>query len=305
MLTRISFYSLIVFLITNFSICNQLQFNSNWGAIYLSSEDKSINLEKLQEVIITHIDFINSNFHSPHKSPIYIKIQNKSLINNNNLWSWSLGVTKGENHIFLKSPALTHISINRFYKVVKHEIGHIFLNRLNIEIPKWFSEGFCLKYASEISKNHSLNVSKNLNNKMMFNIDSIDQKFNANNKRDFDFAYSLSAVIFNLMIELYGDQVINNIINNLKKNQQFDKAFYNSTLISLIDFNSNLYSEIKKKYRWIKLIKFPNILFLLFPFLLSIGFIIKKYNNKKKLQDWEIEELIEDSLNYDEKKDIN
>ena len=139
----------------------------------------------------------------------------------------------------------------------------------------------------------------------MFNIDSIDQKFNANNKRDFDFAYSLSAVIFNLIIELYGDQVINNIINNLKKNQQFDKAFYNSTLISLIDFNSNLYSEIKKKYRWIKLIKFPNILFLLFPFLLSIGFIIKKYNNKKKLQDWEIEELIEDSLNYDEKKDIN
>ena len=53
------------------------------------------------------------------------------------------------------------------------------------------------------------------------------------------------------------------------------------------------------------MIKFPNILFLLFPFLFSIGFIIKKYNNKKKLQDWEIEELIEDSLNYDEKKDIN
>ena len=48
-----------------------------------------------------------------------------------------------------------------------------------------------------------------------------------------------------------------------------------------------------------RLIKFPNFLFVLFPLFLIFAFIIIKYKNKKLLLNWELEEILEDEENND------
>ena len=98
----------------------------------------------------------------------------------------------------------------RFFKVLRHELNHIYLNRLNNNsgIPRWFSEGFSLKFANEITLYHRLKISELINNTEMFNMDFLDEKFNNKSKIDFDFAYAYSAVIDVDLFILYNIKII-------------------------------------------------------------------------------------------------
>ena len=279
-------------------------FNSAFGVININNSSQNIENTNIEKIIIKHIEFMDSNFPHIYISPINISIiENiKNTNNKNYTWEWSLGITRGKNTIILKNPSANHITKNRFYKVIKHELGHIYLNRLNNgnnKIPRWFSEGFCLKLASEISITHYMNIIKYINSKNMFDINILDEKFINNSKKDFEFAYSFSGLIINIMIDLYGEDILHKLVNELNNGLNFDDAFYKSTLVEFSQFNNILFNEIESKYKWMKLIKFPNFLFVLFPLFLIIAFFIIKYKNKKLLLNWELEEILENEENND------
>jgi hypothetical protein len=224
-----------------------------------------------------------------------------------NTFNWSLGITQG-NQIIIKDPSVSHIKRDRFYEVLKHELNHIYLNRLNKgnnDIPRWFSEGFCLKFASEISLNHNLTVIKHLNNKHMFNIFDIDNFFSSKSKKDFQLGYALSAVLINIITDIYGEDTIYKIIYNINNGFNFNDSFYNATLTETKTFNNIAYEKIKSNYKWMKLIEFPNFLFILFPLLLIIAFIMKKIHNKRLLMLWEAEELIKNEELLENEDEFN
>ena len=101
------------------------------------------------------------------------------------------------------------------------------------------------------------------------------------------------------MLDLYGEQAIQNIISYIKKDYSFDKAFNLSTLITIDNYSEYIYTNIYSRYRWFNLIKFPNFLLVLAPLLLIIIFIMKKIRNQKIIKKWELEEELEES-NCDE-----
>ena len=117
---------------------------------------------------------------------------------NNRHWDWSLGITK-KNKIFIKDISISHVSKNKFFKVLKHEINHLYLNSLNANssIPRWFNEGFAMHYANDLTIAHKLNIAKHLGEKSLFDIYQLDNKFYNNSKELFHFAYAYSNLIFN------------------------------------------------------------------------------------------------------------
>ena len=204
MLTQFSFYKYIFIIFISIVFSNDT-FSSKWGHVRINNSSSNIDSRELKTIINEHIDYINFNFPKIDIAPINVSIINDKLVKRNNIFSWSLGITKGKNNIVIKNPSIHHISKKRFNKVVKHELNHIYLNRLNKgnnDIPRWFSEGFCLKFASEISLNHSLTVIKHLNDKNMFNIFDIDKNFSSKLKNDFQFGYAVSAVLINLISDI-------------------------------------------------------------------------------------------------------
>ena len=240
MLTQFSFYSYLGFILFGTLFSEKLEFNSNWGAINISNNADNLNNDKIETVILNHIKYIDLNFPNINNDIINISIINNQTKYNSHIWKWSLGITRGMNTIILKHPSVSHISNERFNKVLKHELNHIYLNRLNSlnkDIPRWFAERFCLKFASEISMSHSLNILKYLHNESMFDIDRLDDLFSNNNKIDFNFAYSLSAIMINVMTNLYGEDTIYKILYNLNNGVSFEDSFYNSTLVELDTFN--------------------------------------------------------------------
>jgi len=302
MLTQFQYYSFFLLFFSIF-FCSPL-YNSNWGDYEIDNNSLNIKNKEIENIVNNQIEYINSLFPSVNnkrKFKIIITDYNpKQKLSNT--WEWSLGYIRGH-QIIIKDPANTHISKNRFVKVLRHEINHLYLNKLNNKvIPRWFQEGFAMKYAKQNHISYKLNVANELSNKDLFNINHLDEKFNTT-RTMFDFAYGYSLVLIEYLSIFYGEKTINKIINNLKDGNNFEDSFFNATSINLDEFNIKLVNYIDNKYRWLNLIKFPNFILVLAPFLLFIGFIFKKLNNQKLLKKWEIEEELLDLQNDDE--DIN
>ena len=293
---KIIFY---IFFIISHTFCND-KYISNWGSYSIENNSLNITNNEIIPIINKHIDNINSLFGSAPKSSFKIIIKSDNA-KYSNTFNWSLGITQG-NKIIIKDPSVSHIKRERFYQVLRHELNHIYLNRISHKnsIPRWFKEGFCMKYANESSFKNKLILADKINNKEWFDLQYINQKFYGNSKDQFNFAYAYSQSLVNNIVDIYGDQAIIDIIDYIKKDYAFDKAFNFSTLITIENYSKEIYKKIYSKYRWFNFIKFPSFLLILAPLLLTIIFFIKKRRNQKIIKKWKIEEELEESELYED-----
>ena len=301
MLIQPRYYKKIIFYFIFFIsliLCNE-KYISNWGPYIIENNSLNISNDEIIPIINQHINNMNLIFGSVPKSSFKIIIKSDN-IKYSNTFNWSLGITQG-NKIIIKDPSISHIKKDRFYEVLKHELNHIYLNRISKKnnMPKWFKEGFCMYYANESSLRNKLILGDKINNKDWFDLRTINQKFRGNSKKQFNFAYAYSQAAVQNMVDLYGEESIQDIISYVKKDYSFDEAFNLSTLITIDSYSEHIYTNIYSRYRWFNLIKFPNFLLVLAPLLLTIIFIMKKIRNQKIIKKWEIEEELEEG-NFDE-----
>ena len=275
-------------------------FDTSWGKCTLLNHGGSFKNSDLISIIHNEIYQLENIYGTiPHDFFSISIINDNRLKISSNHWKWSLGITyNNPDRIIIKDPSLSKISKNKFVKVLKHELNHLMVNRYKyyFTIPRWFKEGFAMKYAEEISLNHKLSVAKNLYNQELFATDKYTS-FKNFTRYEFNFAYALSGVYILVLEKMYGYNTIDLIIDNLKNGEKFTVAFYNATGKSLNHFKINSYETIKDYIFWYKLIGLPNSLFSLMPLLLVIGFYIKSKRNKKIKEQWELEEILEDLEN--------
>jgi len=307
MLIQFQYYKIFIIILSvffSYVLCKN-QYTSLIGSYSIQNDSQNIYNQEIDFIINDQLKLLESIFGSINHSPFeFIVFNDNNSAMNYYLWKWSNGITV-KNKIIIKDPIISHISISYFYTVIRHEINHLFLNRINssIPIPRWFNEGFAMYYANQQNINYRMNLAKNLNNEKLFNIYNLNEKFHSGLKHDFDFAYAYSNVLFHEIINLYGEDSILKIILNIKNGKSFESAFYLSTLNSLESFNSNIYSSIKSKYQWLNLIRFPNFILVFSPIILIISFYIKKRRNIIKIKQWEIEEeLLEETDYYSDKE---
>jgi len=292
----------IAYIVIHISNIYSFSFDTLWGKCTLENNGSSIPNNEIIKIIKLEILEMNSKYGPIPKNNFFITItDDKEILKNHQHWKWSLGITFNHpDKIILKDPSLSKISKKRFNQVLGHELNHVMLNRFKYyhTIPRWFKEGFAMKSANEITLNHKIQVAQYINNKNLFDISQYN-KFKQMNRKDFNFSYALSAIYILSLEKLYGNDINENIIYNLKQGQTFDKAFYSATKVSLAELNEILYVYIRKNFFWFKLINFPRNILSLMPLLLVIGFFIKSHRNKKIKRQWEIEEQLEELQNID------
>jgi len=298
----------IVFIALNIAFTYESNFLTLWGNCTLINHSKSLSNEKLINIIEIEIGKLNQQYKPIAKRPFTIIVTNNNNLNvSSSHWKWSLGITyKNPDKIIIKDLALSKISLQRFVKVMHHELNHIMINRTkNVHtIPRWFKEGFAMKTANEISMYHKLKIASKINNQDLFDLNNYASFINMN-RSEFQFAYAISAGSILVLENLYGPNIIETIIQYLSDGYNFNEAFFNSTMITIDDFYTLFYEEIKNNFFWIKLINLPKNLFVIMPFLLIIGFYIKSYKNRKIIKQWELEEKLEKELEKLNNTDIN
>ena len=294
-------YYIICIVCSSFIFSNGLSFNTLWGKCTLINQS-ALSSADIINAINQEIQTMYNSYGPIPKNKFSIEIgNNKHMLSKHPHWKWSLGFTYHyPDKIFIKDPALSKIGWGKFKKVIAHELNHIMLNRISRhhKIPRWFKEGVAMKIANEISMYHKLKIASNTNNAMLFNLEEYSE-FKDMSKQEFHFAYAISSASIILLEKIYGYNTIDRIIENLINGQTFQESFYNSTGFEITDFYEIFYNETKKHFFWFKFINLPKNLFAIMPLLLIIGFYIKSYKNKKIVEQWELEEELENIEDLD------
>ena len=158
-------------------------------------------------------------------------------------------------------------------------------------MPSWFIEGMAMKFSKEFSLVHKIEISKAIWNKTLIPLDGLNN-FHTKNKFQIKLVYAQAASAMIALEYYYGVDVSHKIISFLKNGQDFWDALYNITGDDKIVFQEKYEDYINDYFIWIFLLNASNLVFILFPFILILGYLIKRYNNKKILKKWELEEQL-------------
>ena len=208
-----------------------------------------------------------------------------------------MGITNNiTDEIIIKEPAYASITYDKFLAVIKHELCHLYLNRIaknNINFPRWFHEGFATLFSERIPWNKKIIVINNLHNQKLFTIHNIDNNFRGDSKKLFNLSYGYSFLLVNQIYTDFGETGLRSLLYDIMAGKSFDESFINITKIDMENYSMLFYKQIYKKYWWYKLIDIEYILFPLATLLLSIGFFIKRRKTQALLKQWELEEEME------------
>jgi len=268
-------------------------------------KDNKKDISEIIDLIKSETEFLVNKYGNVNKRKFSIIITD----NNNEFHKktkgfapeWSIAIArKNPDIIIMKSPGLAKISFMRMKEVLIHEINHIYLYRIpnNSSMPSWFKEGMAMHRAGELSLLHKIEISMAYWKNQIIPLNKL-QNISLLNKR-IKLAYGQSAAAIEALKFYYGKKILLNILDNMKDNMNFKNAFEFSIKDNSQTFYIKFEEYIKNNYSWIFLFKFPQYIYVILPIILSLGFMYTRYRNKMILQQWEIEEKINDNKCIDE-----
>ena len=298
-------FILIIYIFFNYIFSNQFDTSLGKCSIIINKKNKSelLSYQKLIQgeslKLITEYGPINKKPYQiiiPKTKKEFFKISKTAP-------EWGIAITKSrENKIILQPASIANISKNRFNEIIIHELNHLYIHRLIDSglMPSWFIEGMAMKFSNEFSYTDKIEISKSLWKQQIIPLDGLNN-FNTKNKYVIKLAYAQAAAAINALEYYYGEKITHQIINLLKKKYTFWDALLKITGDDKIDFQEKYEFYITNYFLWIFLLKTPNMLFILFPFILILGYLIKKYKNKQIIKKWEYQE----QLMEQEEKSLN
>jgi|TARA_B110000467_G_scaffold156833_1_gene170797 hypothetical protein len=208
---------------------------------------------------------------------------------------WGIAVAKqNPDRIIIQAPHVSGISFSRLLEVITHELNHIYLNRVkqSYSIPSWYKEGMAMRQADEFSMKHRMEISKAKWKNKLFYFNDLEG-FNRVRKFNATLAYAQSAAMVYAMEYFYGDIIHNSIISAMQNNNSFWDSIEKITGDNRIDVQVYMEVFIEENYNWMFLANASKSIFLILPFILIGGFLYKRQRNKKIIDAWEIEELLQ------------
>lgn len=291
----------LIFMIWNFTFGSE-SFSTEIGQCNFDLyEGQQIKNQNLQNLIINDLQKLVAEYGIVENSVFEVYIADK-LVNFNRLAKgpvpeWGAAVARSNpDRIVIKGPGISNMSYSRLREVLRHELNHIyfFRKRGTVSVPRWFSEGLASDWAGELNLQKKILLSSALWENRSFSLEAL-RHFGQFHRDHARLAYAQSAAAIEAMRYFYQDDIIINVLNELKYESDFDTLFSRLTGDNGVEFLIKYESFLNENYRWLFLLKTSNLLFILMPLLLISGFMLKRRRSRKILDKWEKEEAILDN----------
>ncbi|MFH1562489.1 MAG: peptidase MA family metallohydrolase [Nitrospirota bacterium] len=235
---------------------------------------------------------ITAEFEITPEEPTSIYIfPSRKEINNAGVQDWVIGqasVGRG-NIILIQSPRSNQrITLE---KIISHEFTHIVLGAVFKKgyLPRWLNEGLSMYEAKEWEFANNIKVGEAYLTKKLFPLSSITYTF-PNNEAQAQLAYAQSFDVLLFMMNEYGKDKIIGLIKELASGKEFNFAFKKSLGVNLYELEIAWQKSLKKRFNWICVITNSYLIWLMFPVLCLVVYLIKRQQVKKKIEKWEEEE---------------
>lgn len=288
-------FNALVFLLSFFN------FESNWERLETDQAIIYYHLEDYETANFTHSILSNSilHIHDIIRSPIdeyrpiiYIASSEDEFyrLSGGLAPDWGEAIAiPGHKSIIIKSIRITTYQYS-FKSVVLHELVHLRLHQTldGNTVPVWFNEGLAMYLSGESG---SLNlISRGLIGSNILYLDEIEELFRFK-KHKAQLAYALSYSAIAYLVEYYGESILYEMISHFSGGKEIEAVIQSSLGINFIDFETDWFNYLANNYRWYFLLNFETLLWSLIPILFLLAYALVKFRNRKKLKQWEREEI--------------
>lgn len=198
------------------------------------------------------------------------------------------------------------------YKITVHELVHIALARAfgSMRVPRWFHEGLAMQLSGELSFEESTILSRAILTHSLLPLDSIEF-VNRFTQARAQTAYSQSHFAMNFLTNLYGYDMLPELLDSAKVFRRFDTACVRVFGLTTHEFDSIVKVEMIRKYRYAFIVADNELFWMLILLLAVAAFVVTLVRNRqkrKKMVNDEIEEMNDESslepepeerINYD------
>ncbi len=252
-----------------------------------------VKLDHLEERFHQILFTLDSTITSPHHSPVFIifykKSEQKQL--GIHLPEWGGGGAIGTDTVVIPLDRASAFYERDLNKIILHELVHIAIARLfgKTRVPRWFHEGTAMALSGEISIEDQILLSRALITGKMLPLDSIDfvNRFDQWKAR---LGYSQSHAVVRFLINIYGMEMIPELLKASRKTRRFEDACVQSFGLTTREIEELFSKEMHKWYPLIMLGSDFSLFWLLVLFLSIIAWIVIRTRKNIRKKEMELEE---------------
>ena len=202
---------------------------------------------------------------------------------------WSVGLAS-DDRMLVKSPSFSRQTLKDFQQTLLHETVHLAVE--GIPLPVWFNEGFAQYEAGEFTLHKRVLVSREFWHQDLMSFGTIENLMQMPQAKA-EIAYAQSVAMVDYLIEYFGIGLVSKCLLYAGEYQDFEKGFQNAFLMDTQRFQQHWRQHAIKSYRLYILLDQQNLIWIIAPILLIIGFILTRIRRKKILKGWEENEVQE------------
>jgi hypothetical protein len=293
LIKKTKFLSLVLVLSCLATISN-LAASSNYVSDQVnvvSAESDSIIARYLVQVIEKSQSRLQSFFNSPLRDSVTVILAACDThflrMTGNRLPEWTAAVAVPLYRKIILKPG-AYFDPGAYSESLIHELAHIYMaDKIDTGyVPLWLNEGVAMHLSGK-----SLSWSENIsagnavfgNNLMSFS--EIDQLLRFGTGKA-QIAYFQSMLAVRYLLENYGQAELQNILNTLAAGSSIEQHFYNAYGLSYTDFEYNYQNWLRYHYRWMVVLQFEYLLWILILFLVFSAILMIRIRNRRKLSQW-------------------
>jgi len=189
--------------------------------------------------------------------------------------------------IVTKSPANFRLG-KSLYELIKHEYTHLALeDRLNhTEPPRWLNEGLAMYIAFEWGWASNVALSQAVVFGTVIPLGEIE-KMNRFPEGQARTAYAQSYMAVKYLLEQYGFDSFNILLDNIKNRQSIDTALMAATGSDYDGFEKEYINYLQTKFNLLTIFIDMSYLWLFLAIVVIIGFFLRFGKKKKKYKEWD------------------
>ena len=199
--------------------------------------------------------------------------------------------------IFLRAPRLRGQATESLEMVLEHELVHILLGRAfgPRKVPRWLQEGAAQLFAGEYSAETTKTLAKGTLGDNLISLQELSRGFPRNPLRA-HLAYAQSADLVAFIRNEYGPSAFKKLIHALARGENFPTAIRLSTGELVEDIDQKWRSRLQASPFQLSPLMDEGVWWGLGALLVPLAWFTVRRRNRKKLERWKREEVLEDAL---------
>jgi hypothetical protein len=203
---------------------------------------------------------------------------------------WSAGMARAGSEI-----AIFGRNRNQWLTILKHELFHALLGQNEVNIPVWLNEGLAQWHTGQMDWGSFMELGGAAARGNLIPLVDLDVILSFNHKRA-SLAYGQALDATRFLIKRQGESILPYLLR--ADDLSFRERFKAETGGDLIDFEIAWREDLEARFWFFKISRIPGVLWAVSPLIVILAWYLKRRKGKKKLDEWEQEESLDDDPKY-------